>query len=279
MGSAVVLGGGGITGIAWEVGVVQALRQGGVDLGSADLILGTSAGSVVGTLLAAGADLDALASEHLTSGVDLAELGADFDAEQLTVTVMGLMAGAETFQEVRARIGTLALAADGDEEERLAVFEGRLPVHEWPDRELWITGVDTATGEPAVWSRTSGVPLLRAVAASCAVPGVWPPVTIDGRRYMDGGVRSTNNADLVAGSDPVVVLAPYTIGLEGSLDAEVERLAPARVAVVTPHQAALVAIGPNPLDPARRAEALRAGHDQGREELERVRGVWAGQAT
>ena len=241
-------------------------------------ILGTSAGSVVGTLLAAGADLDALASEHLTSGVDLAELGADFDAEQLTVTVMGLMAGAETFQEVRARIGTLALAADGDEEERLAVFEGRLPVHEWPDRELWITGVDTATGEPAV-SRTAGVPLLRAVAASCAVPGVWPPVTIEGRRYMDGGVRSTNNADLVAGSDPVVVLAPYTIGLEGSLDAEVERLAPARVAVVTPHQAALVAIGPNPLDPARRAEALRAGHDQGREELERVRGVWAGQAT
>jgi NTE family protein len=279
MGSAVVLGGGGITGIAWEIGVVQALREGGVDPGEADLILGTSAGSVVGTLLAAGADLDALASEHLTSGVDLAELGADFDAEGLAAAVIEMMAGAESFQEVRARIGTLALSVGADEEERLAIFEARLPVHEWPEHALWITGVDTATGEPAVWSRASGVPLLRAVAASCAVPGVWPPVTIDGRRYMDGGVRSTNNADLVAGSNPVIVLAPYTIGLEGSLDAEVDRLTPARVAVVTPNQAALEAIGPNPLDPVRRAEAHRAGLDQGRAELERVSEVWAGQAT
>jgi NTE family protein len=279
MGSAVVLGGGGITGIAWEVGVIQALREGGVDLGAADLILGTSAGSVVGTLLAAGVDLDAMASEHLTSGEDLAELGAEFDFERLAVAVIEMTAGAESFQQVRARIGALALSVDDDEEERLAVFEARLPVHEWPEHDLRITGVDTSTGEPAVWSRTSRVPLLRAVAASCAVPGVWPPVTIDGRRYMDGGVRSTNNADLVAGADPVVVLAPYTIGLEGSLDAEIDRLAPARVAVVTPHRVALDAIGPNPLDPARRAEALRAGLDQGREELERVRGAWTGQAT
>jgi NTE family protein len=220
-----------------------------------------------------------MASEHLTSGEDLAEVGAEFDFEQLALRVIELMAGAQSLQEVRARIGTLAVAVGGSEEERLAVFEARLPVHEWPEHDLRITGVDTATGEPAVWSRTSGVPLLRAVAASCAVPGVWPPVTIDGRRYMDGGVRSTNNADLVAGSDPVVVLAPYTIGLEGSLDAEVERLAPARVAVVRPHQSALDAIGPNPLDPSRRAQALGAGLEQGAEELERVRDVWAGQAT
>jgi NTE family protein len=271
MPKALVLGGGGLTGIAWEIGVLKGLRDLEVDLGTADLIVGTSAGSVVGALIATGVDLDDLLANEMPAD----ELGADFDPEQMVAAIGALMQGAQSLQELRARIGALALAAQTvSEEDRLNIIASRLPRHDWPERRLLITGVDTADGEFAVWDKDSGVPLMMAVAASCAVPGIWPPVTIDGRRYMDGGVRSTNNADLAAGNDPVVILAPYTIGLSGSLDDETTALGDARVVIVTPDQIALEAIGPNPLDASRRAMALDAGLLQAASQAERVREAW-----
>jgi len=266
-----VLGGGGLTGIAWEIGVFKGLRDLGVDLGTADLSVGTSAGSVVGALIATGVDLDDLLANEAPSE----ELGADFDPEQMVTAISALTQGTQSLQELRARIGAMATAAQTvSEEDRLAIIASRLPRHDWPERRLLITGVDTADGEFAVWDKDTGVPLVLAVAASCAVPGIWPPVTIDGRRYMDGGVRSTNNADLAAGHDPVVILAPYTIGLSGSLDDEIEALGNASVVIVTPDQLALEAIGPNPLDPSRRAMALDAGLSQANKECGRVREAW-----
>jgi NTE family protein len=276
VGSALVLGGGGITGIAWEIGVVKGLGDGGVDLRTTDLIVGTSAGSVVGTLMATGADIDELIAQERATDSGATAVGAAFDPEQMVAAIAALMQGAQDLQEVRARIGALALTASAvSEAEFVDVIAARLPVHEWPERRLLITGVDTADGEFVVWERDSGVPLVLAVAASCAVPAVWPPVTINGHRFMDGGVRSTNNADLAAGHDPVVVLAPYTIGLSGSLFDELAALGEATSIVVTPDEAALEAIGPNPLDPARRAVALEAGVRQASTEVERVRAVWA----
>jgi NTE family protein len=113
------------------------------------------------------------------------------------------------------------------------------------------------------------VSLVDAVAASCAVPGVWPPVTIDGRRYVDGGVRSAENADYAAGSTRITVVAP--LGLDSPLPAEKPlltvldelRAAGAEVALITPDEASVAAIGQNPLDPSTRTPAAEAGRAQG----------------
>ncbi|WP_232806973.1 patatin-like phospholipase family protein [Geodermatophilus chilensis] len=182
----------------------------------------------------------------------------------------------------RRRIGALALAAERagltpTEQERLDVIGSRLVSREWPDRDLRITAVDAETGEFRVLDRTSGVPLLQAVAASCAVPGVYPPVTIDGRRHVDGGMRSAANADLADGYDRVVVLAPIPrgIGPLASVDARVTGMV-ARVAVVSPDNASRRAIGRNVLDPAARAGSARAGRAQTAGTAAEVTEVWQG---
>jgi NTE family protein len=122
------------------------------------------------------------------------------------------------------------------------------------------------------------VPLVDAVAASCAVPGVWPPVTIDGRRWIDGGMRSSANADLAEGYERVVVLAPIPTGF-GPMTRVADqvarlRAAGARVATVTPDRAARRAIGRNVLDPARRAVSARAGYAQAAAVTAEIRAVW-----
>ncbi|MGY1682259.1 patatin-like phospholipase family protein [Geodermatophilus sp. SYSU D01176] len=182
----------------------------------------------------------------------------------------------------RRRVGALALAAEQagltpTERERLDVIGSRVVSREWPDRDLRITAVDAATGEFRVLDRSSGVPLLQAVAASCAVPGVYPPVTIDGRRYVDGGMRSAANADLAEGYDRVVVLAPVPrgVGPLASVDAQVTGMV-ARVAVVAPDAASRRAIGRNVLDPAARAGSARAGRGQAAGVVAEVTEVWQG---
>jgi NTE family protein len=182
----------------------------------------------------------------------------------------------------RRRVGALALAAEQagltpTEQERLDVIGSRLVSHEWPDRDLRVTAVDARSGEFRVLDRNSGVPLLQAVAASCAVPGVYPPVTIGGRRYVDGGMRSAANADLAEGYDRVVVLAPIPrgVGPLASVDAQVTGMV-ARVAVVSPDEAARRAIGRNVLDPAARAGSARAGRAQAAGVAAAVTEVWRG---
>ena len=277
---ALVLGGGGITGIAWEIGVLAGLAEAGVDLTGADLLVGTSAGSVVGAQLTSGADLEALFARQL-------EPPTGEQAARMTRSALlryGLAALRSRRDDVgfRRRIGALALAAEragltATEQERLDVIGSRLVSREWPDRDLRITAVDAQSGEFRVLDRTSGVPLLQAVAASCAVPGVYPPVTIDGRRYVDGGMRSAANADLAEGHDRVVVLAPIPRGMGplASVDAQVTGMV-ARVAVVSPDDASRRAIGRNVLDPAARAGSARAGRAQVADVAAEVTEVWQG---
>ena len=277
---ALVLGGGGITGIAWEIGVLAGLAEAGVDLTGADLLVGTSAGSVVGAQLTSGADLEALFARQL-------EPPTGEQAARMTRSALlryGLAALRSRRDDVgfRRRIGALALAAERagltpTEQERLDVIGSRLVSREWPDRDLRITAVDAESGEFRVLDRTSGVPLLQAVAASCAVPGVYPPVTIDGRRYVDGGMRSAANADLAEGHDRVVVLAPIPRGMGplASVDAQVTGMV-ARVAVVSPDDASRRAIGRNVLDPAARAGSARAGRAQTADVAAEVTEVWQG---
>jgi len=280
-----VLGGGGVTGVAWEIGVLAGLAARGVQLSAADLLVGTSAGSVVGALLAWGADPAQLYEEQLTPAAGAGQAGASTGVDTMRRRDMAIFGWAmlrhRDPDRARARVGRMALAAPtGPEARRREVIAARVPSAQWPARPLLVTAVDAVTGEFAVFTAASEVSLVDAVGASCAVPGVWPPVTMAGRRWIDGGIRSPANADLAAGYERVVVLAPITRGLRAASAVATQAAALTRagraVAVVSPDQAAKAAIGRNVLDPARRAPAARAGHAQAGAALDRVGTVWDG---
>src|SRR6266487_4313614 len=224
MSRALVLGGGGVTGVAWELGVLRGLEAGGVPVAEVDLMVGTSAGAMVGARLGGGAGLDRLLQAQLEPPESSSQRPAELDWQ--------------------------AMGA------------------------VWLELAQSATGPEDFRAR-----LALAVAASCAVPMVWSPVTIDGRRYMDGGTRSPTNADLAAGHDTVLVVAPIAnpgMGpLMPGLGSELAALGPgSRVEVITPDDAALAAIGPNVLDPAMRAGAARAGLAQGGRAAGQVMALW-----
>ena len=129
--------------------------------------------------------------------------------EKMAAEFTELMTGVTSAEDARRRVGAYALAADtASETERRATVSSRLPTPEWPARRVLLVAVDAETGEVRVFDRQSGVSLVDAVAASCAVPGIWPPVTIGDRRYIDGGMRSNDNADLAAGFGNIVVISP-----------------------------------------------------------------------
>lgn len=278
--TALVLGGGGITGIAWEIGLLAGLAEAGVDLSGADLVVGTSAGSVVGAQLTSGTELEAMYGRQL--GPPTQEKVARMTRANLAQYGWALLRSRGRDVEFRRRIGALALAAEKagltpPEQDRLDVIGSRLVSTEWPERPLILTAVDAGTGEFTTFDRDSGVPLVQAVAASCAVPGVYPPVTIGDRRYVDGGMRSAANADLARGYQRLVVLAPIPrgIGPMASVDAQVSGMV-SRVAVVSPDKASRAAIGRNVLDPAARAGSARAGRAQAASVVDRVGEVWPG---
>jgi NTE family protein len=269
------VGGGGVTGVAWELGMLAGLAEAGVDLSTADLIVGTSAGSVVGAQVASGIPLEDLYARQLQGP------GSEVAARMGVRTLLSFgwaIAGTRDPKRAGARIGRMALAARTvPEADRRAIIESRLPVHDWPERRLLITAVDAESGESTAFDRDSGVSLIDAVGASCAVPGVWPPVTINGRRWIDDGVRSAANIDLAAGCERVVVLAPITTGF-GSMPSVARQVAAlateTKVVVISPDKAARQAIGRNPLDPARRAGSARAGRTQAGVAAPAVAQVW-----
>ena len=284
---ALVLGGGGVVGIAWEAGVLKGLREGGIDPGAADLVVGTSAGSVVGAQLRGGRPLDELYAEQFVPSDGTAERTIGGDVAKLR-SIFGRWTRAETMTpELAATIGRFALEAETvSEAERLAIFETRLlAITDWPAGRLVVTAVDAQTGEFRTWDKDSGVPLTLAVASSCAVPGMFPPVTIDGRRYIDGGVRSGTSADLARDHELVLVVAPIGASDEGiggvsrrALDAEVDELrrSGSAVEVLLPDAPAMAAFGPNLMDPEYRAPAAEAGLRQGHELAARIADVWSG---
>jgi len=274
-GSALVLGGGGVTGVAWELGILTGLAEAGLDLRAADLVVGTSAGAVVAAQITTGTALAELYERQL------AGVGAEIAARMSVPTMLRLAVAALGTRDERtalARVGRMAVRAKAvPAAERRAVIEARLPVHDWPDRRVLITAVTADTGEFVAFDAGSGVSLVDAVTASCAVPGVWPPADIDGRLYFDGGIRSAANVDLADGYDRVVVLAPITTSFRprNAPAAQLARLAGTpRTVLVSPDPAAQEAIGPNVLDPHRRAPAAQAGHRQAGDVLDQIKAVW-----
>nr|WP_269328629.1 patatin-like phospholipase family protein [Kineosporia babensis] len=269
------MAGGGITGIAWELGIIAGLAELGVDLADADLVIGTSAGSVAGAQLRSGTPIERLYAEQLRDA--RGEVRASPPRRTLLRrALIGMTPG--TGPKTCRRIGRAALAARTvPESTRRTVIESRLPERAWPQEPFKVTAVDASTGELVVFDNESGVALVDAVGASCAVPMVWPPVTIRGRRYIDGGVRSWANADLAKGYERVVVLSPFTalLGRRGRVGAQLNQLGPdVQKVVVMPDANTKRAMGSNPLDPAFRSDAAKAGRSQARLVRDRVAGAW-----
>jgi NTE family protein len=278
-GRALVLGGGGVAGIGWETGVLFGLAEGGVDVTAVDVVIGTSAGAAVAAQLLSGTPLAQLYDRHVFPEGPTTEIAAELDLQKMAADWGALLATHEPGPDLRAAIGRYALAAGTvPERVRRAVIEARLPSHEWPEQSLQIVVVDAATGEDRVLTKDDGVPLVDAVAASCAVPGIWPPVTIDGRRYVDGGVRTSANVDLAEGHSVVLVLAPVE-DFTAPEPAIAKRLAKlekkATVFTVKPGEASVAAIGSNPLDPATAGPAARAGREQGQALVAQVAELWS----
>ena len=273
-----MLGGGGVTGIAWELGLLAGLSAAGVDLLDAELVVGTSAGSVVGAQITSGTPLQALYEWQLEppSGERPARIGT---RTKLAYLAALLSARGDTVAMGR-RLGAMSMRAAGAGRlptvaQRMAVIRSRLPVTRWPAGDLRVTAVDAGTGEFRVLTSGDGVPLVDAVAASCAVPGVYPPVPIGERMYIDGGVRSSANADVAAGCARIVVLAPIgrSIRPVASPRAQLDALGGVSI-VLSPDDASRAAIGRNVLDPAARRGAAEAGRAQAASVLAGVRAAW-----
>jgi NTE family protein len=166
---------------------------------------------MVAAQIASGTDLESLFASQLRPLEQSQERRVAFDPVQMMEAFRQAVAGAgPDLKAMRARIGAYALATPTiSEGERRVSIEARHPIQTWSQRRLLIVAVDTETGEEYVMDRESGVSLVDAVAASCAVPGIRPPATIAGRRYMDSGMRSATNADLARGSGLIVILNPW----------------------------------------------------------------------
>ncbi len=262
-----VLGGGGVVGIAWEIGVLAGLQRAGVlEPATADVIVGTSAGSVVGTRIALGHTLDdlILQLEQDQQASTSSESPPPGPAADMRV-VMEIFTALYAVEKVTAEVAKVAGAS-------------------WPaDRDLRVTAVDCSTGERRVWTRADAAiaPLATAVASSCAVPGMFPTVTIGDSRYTDGGVWSGTNADVLVddGLDAVLLVTPTTAGPADAVrrpaheaEAELLEAAGVRTSVISPSAAFASEIGPmNLMNPAMRARGLQIGLADGAAAAETVR--------
>ncbi len=262
---ALVLGGGGVTGIAWEVGVLAGLHAAGVDLTGADAVIGTSAGAFVGAALASGHDLEALFAAQ--SQPDPNELPAAATEQITAAWYAAFTAGGTDPQRVGAAMGRIGkahpepvpLAA------RRTVVRARLATTDWPPA-LQVTAIDADTGALHVFDATSGVTLVDAVAASGAVPGVWPLERFAGRNWIDGGMVSAANASLARGYDRVVAIAPIPDGygaIPGAAQDVADLSTASQVLLIAPDEHSVAAVGPNIYDPTRRGPAAAAGRAQG----------------
>jgi NTE family protein len=279
---ALVLGGGGIAGIAWMTGLLFGLVEEGVDLRTAEMMVATSAGAAVAAQLGSGLPLKDLFDRQVEPSQQTRELTPNARLFKLLESALSKANRLPERAERTRHIGRWALEAPTvTEEERRSVITERLPSHAWPNSMLLIVAVDTETGEIKIFDRLSGTELVDAVSASCAVPGIWPPVTIKGRRYMDGGARSSDNADLALGYARTVVVSPMGTArpeITGdSLEQHIEILKSAggRAYVVEPDKASKSAIGLNPLAPETRIPAAKTGRSQGHAIAEDIARFWS----
>jgi NTE family protein len=299
---ALVLGGGGAAGNAWEIGIIAGLAEAGVDMTeTADLVVGTSAGATAAAQVRSGIPAAELLASVLSAPVQPVGQNRERPPSLPMATVFERMraigAAATSAAELQRAMGAFGLESDSTlgpaAGQRRAIVAARLPRHEWPDRPMIVVAVNAHTGELAAFDRDSGVDLVDAVTASTALPGLVPTVSINGTHYIDGGVRSTENADLASGYANVVVLSPLggrsrtppergadpagqfeglrrLPGADLASQVEALRKQGSHVEVITPDADSRAAMGTNQMDPATRIPAARAGFAQGKQEATRV---------
>ncbi len=301
---ALVLGGGGAAGNAWEIGIVAGLAEGGLDLTeTADLVVGTSAGATAAAQLRSGTPVGELLASVLSPPSQPVGQTRERPPSLPMVTVYERMraisAAATSVSDLRRAMGAFGIESDATlgpgADQRRAVVAARLPRPEWPDRPMLVTAIEAHTGELAAFDRDSGVDLADAVTASTALPGLAPTVSINGTRYIDGGVGGGENADLASGYAYVVVLSPLggrvqtpperaavpggqfeglrrppEWGTDLASQVETLRTQGSRVEVITPDADSRAAMGTNQMDPGTRIPAARAGFAQGKQEARRV---------
>ena len=291
---ALVLHGGGSAGNAWEIGVIAGLFDAGLDVTEADLIIGTSAGSTAAAQVTSASPTELLAAilaaapqqrtDPVRSEGGRVPMGPVADHMERTSRII---AAAEDPADMRRRMGAAALeldaASDGSGQARWrATVAARLPSQRWPERTMLITAVDALTGEPVVFDRHSGVDLVDAVAASTANGFGVPPYRIGDSRYIDGGYRRNENADLAAGYRRVLVLSPFggrsrhpvEWGMDLAAQVDELRARGSSVETIFPDGNSLSAFGVDMMDLSTRGPAARAGYDQGRALAEELTGFW-----
>ena len=280
-GRALVLAGGGAAGNAWQLGLIAGLADADVDVTGADVIIGTSAGSTVAAQITSAtrpADLYAAILTEVPqppSGEARSERGHPLRLSGPSYLEWSnrIIASAGDAADMRRRMGAAALemdASDGSAQRRWRhIVEARLPSHHWPQQHLLVTAVDARTGEPVVFDQGSGVDLVDAVAASTSAMTPYP---IGENRYLNGGYRRSENADLAFGYGRVLVLSPFggrsRMPLEWGMDLATQvdelRARGSRVETVFPDAGAGDVFDANALDPSTRRPAARGGYDQGR---------------
>ena len=279
-----VLGGGGAAGNAWEIGVIAGLFDAGLDVTEADLIIGTSAGSTAAAQITSATQPDELLASILAAAPQPGTGPAgSYGGRAPNVPVADLLEktsriidAAADAADMRRRMGAAALETDAapgssGQTQRRATVAARLPSQHWPQRPMLIVAVDAHTGEPVVFDRHSGVDLVDAVTASCAGPGL-PAHSIGDSRYIDGGYRSNENADLAAGYGRVLVLSPLggrsrtpvEWGMHLATQVDELRARGSRVETIFPDSNSRNAFGANLMDLSTRPPAARAGYNQGR---------------
>ncbi|WP_030143639.1 patatin-like phospholipase family protein [Mycetocola saprophilus] len=297
---ALVLGGGGSTGNAWLIGVIAGLASTGLDVASADLTIGTSAGATAAAQLTGDSPAAlfeaALAAPPMRLGPGSSQsdgsrpVASQSDGsrpvtshlEALTRTI----AASADLADFRRRIGTHALEREADSDDSWSsgwrdTVAARLPRAHWPrDREILLTTVDARTGVPRGFSRGDRLDLIDAVAASCA-SGL--PYRIGDHAYLDGGFRANaENADLAAGAERVLVLSPFggrslhpeDWGTHLAAQVDALRAGGSRVEVIVPDAESEHLFGSSAMNPSLRPDAARAGFETGREQAPRIQALW-----
>ncbi len=290
---ALVLAGAGAAGNAWELGLIAGLYDAGVDVTEADLIIGTSAGSTVAAQITSGTrprELhDAILGEvHRPPAGDAGahnRRAPNLSVPNYLAWSSAIIGSAENASDMRRRMGAAALELDGSDSSGTTrwrdIVAARLPSHDWPRQRVLITAVDARTGEPVVFDRDSGVDLVDAVAASTS-NGFGGPYRIGETPYINGGYRRSENADLAAGYDVVLVLSPFggasRMPVEWGMDLATQvselRAGGSRVETVFPDDGAGDVFNARAMDPSTRPQAARGGYDQGRALADELRELW-----
>lgn len=268
------LGGGGVTGIAWMTGILAGLQERGLDISKFDSIVGTSAGSTVGAQISSSTSLTELFDRQVNSNKQNHELVPKINKLALLWRLLPALRYWKNPLKFRQSIGKIAIKTNSVlPAKRLEVINARLTDKDWPSGDaaprLNIVAIDALTGKYVLFNQHTDISLTNAVAASCAVPLVWPAVKVGDNIFVDGGIRSMNNADLITGCKNVLIISPTGLGKKGmpwaNLQDEVALLKAqgSQVHVITPDEYSLSEMGKNPLDPNKRTDSALAGKKQG----------------